>query len=569
MVKKKGPAPASGTAAASTKGLISQPIVMCLLGSLTLVLMASFYIALVAHPDATKVSSSIVGPGHIQETLKVSQQQKQAQQEQRRDQEQNGAGSARQNNGDGSDAHLNPRVPILPIFAEIPNGDHLMEETLSGKNPTMAGIVAVLQRFITALHADNLRLAKEKAEPQVLIHSYFQLTKKLLSPLDEAYRNRPIFPIREDESIFVSLAAFREGLLAQTLKSAFDEAKNPNQLFIGAVVQNCFGNDGRQCRTGLQVIGKNAQGRDMTKMSDAPPDENGIEVFCTDAKYKKCCDAGHIRVLYVHDTDALGPATARYYASKLWGGETYILQMDAHLEFAPSWDQRYIDEVKAAKNFPKAILSSYPPGFQEFGSYKGGTPGSRLCTCEFSTNDVEKHIIRINTGGVTAKDAKRPTQIAFIAAGFFFARAEFLTDVPFDPYVPWCFMGEEIALSMRAWTKGWDIYAPRQNLIAHQYRPGRLGLPKFWESVGRDSGRPGLNTKLQGHVIRRIKNMVGYPTDSVEAIKADGDEIVLMDSNFYGLGTERSREGYLKLTMIDPVNQKCGHMTWCLKGELE
>ena len=33
-------------------------------------------------------------------------------------------------------------------------------------------------------------------------------------------------------------------------------------------------------------------------------------------------------------------------------------------------------------------------------------------------------------------------------------------------------MGEEIALSMRAWTHGWDIYAPRQNLIAHQYRPG-------------------------------------------------------------------------------------------------
>lgn len=435
---------ASASATASAKGLVGQPIVMCLIGSLALVLLTSFYLALVGHPDATMLGggSHPVGPGStVQEILRAQQEH------QRRDQEQKSGGSGSANhissNGSSSsssDAHLNPRVPILPVFAEIPNGDHWMEETLSGKNPTMAGIVAVLQRFVTALHADNLRLAKEKAEPQALIESYFQLTKKLLAPLDEAYRNKPIFPIREDESIFVSLAAFREGLLAQTLKSAFDQAKDPNKLFIGAVVQNCFGNDGRQCRTGLQVIGKNKEGRDMTKMSDAPPDENGIEVFCQDPKYKKYCDAGHIRVLYVHDTDALGPATARYYASKLWGGETYILQMDAHLEFAPSWDQRYIDEVKAAKNFPKAILSSYPPGFQEFGSYKGGSPGARLCTCEFSTNGVEEHIIRINTGGVTARDATRPTQIAFIAAGFFFARAEFLTDVPFDPYVPWCFM---------------------------------------------------------------------------------------------------------------------------------
>lgn len=33
-------------------------------------------------------------------------------------------------------------------------------------------------------------------------------------------------------------------------------------------------------------------------------------------------------------------------------------------------------------------------------------------------------------------------------------------------------------LSMRAWTHGWDIYAPRKNWISHQYRPGRMGLPK-------------------------------------------------------------------------------------------
>ena len=55
----------------------------------------------------------------------------------------------------------------------------------------------------------------------VLIEDYFQLAKQYLSPLEEAYRGREIFPIREDESVFISLAAFREHLLGQTLKSAF------------------------------------------------------------------------------------------------------------------------------------------------------------------------------------------------------------------------------------------------------------------------------------------------------------------------------------------------------------
>ncbi|OEU11117.1 hypothetical protein FRACYDRAFT_151830, partial [Fragilariopsis cylindrus CCMP1102] len=259
-----------------------------------------------------------------------------------------------------------------------------------------------------------------------------------------------------DESLFISLAAFREHLLGKSLMSAFNKAKHPEKLFFGIVVQNCYGLDG--------VVYA-----------------NGIDEFCNTPQYKKYCDSGQVRVIYVHDTDALGPQTARYYASKLWGGETYFMQMDAHLEFAPEWDKYYIDEAKASKNYPKSVLSAYPPGFQDYdGSYAGGTPGARLCNCQFSTSPVENHILRISMGGNTPHDAPFPTQIPFIAAGFFFAHASFLKDVPFDPYAPWCFMGEEIALSVRSWTMGWNIYAPRKNMIAHQYRPGRLGLPKFW-----------------------------------------------------------------------------------------
>ena len=388
--------------------------------------------------------------------------------------------------------HLYPHFPPMPphTMAVELFGEQIITNTLSHNQPTIAGIIAILQRFLTKLHQ---MLVENKHAPtaDIVIEKYFALVNEYLAPFEEAYRDRPIFPIREDGSVFMSLGAYRDHLLGETLRQAFKTASRPDMLYVGAVVQNCFGLE-TSCRTGVEVKGKDKNGNPITEVSDRPPDVNGIEQFCADPDYVKYCTSGQIRVLYVNETESNGPTTARYYASKLWGGETYFVQADAHLRFAKDWDRLYQEEVQAAKSYPKAILSSYPPGFSENDPpYVGGSRGTRLCTCEFSTSDVEHRIIRINTGNNCKGEEVTPTQIAYIAAGFFFARAEFLVDIPFDPYLPWCFMGEEIALSLRAWTHGWDIYAPRKNLIAHQYRPGSMGLPKFWENTGRVFGRPG------------------------------------------------------------------------------
>lgn len=96
-----------------------------------------------------------------------------------------------------------------------------------------------------------------------------------------------------------------------------------------------------------------------------------------------------------------------------------------------------------------------------------------------------------------------------------------------------------------------------------------MGLPKFWESVGRDSGRPGLNTKAQKHVLRRIKHMVGYATDTKDSIEDEGDGVVLTDLEHYTVGNIRQLEDYLELTNIDVKNMKCGYMMWCARGSLE
>ncbi|KAL9180392.1 hypothetical protein ACHAXT_008362 [Thalassiosira profunda] len=468
--------------------------------------------------------------------------------------------------------HLYPLFPPMPPHKMAVDlfGEEIITNTISHDKPTMAGIIGILQTFLQKLH--QLLKDNKNSSAQEVIDAYFALVNKHLEPFEHAYRDREIFPVREDESIFMSLGAYRDHLLGETLKQSFKNALHPDKLFVGAVVQNCFGGDDivATCRTGVEVKGKNERGNPLTQVSDRPPDVNGIEQFCGDPDYVKYCDSGQIRVLYVNETESNGPTTARYFASKLWGGETYFMQSDAHLRFAPEWDRRYIEEVKATKSYPKAVLSSYPPGFSEADPpYKGGSKGTRLCTCTFSDSDVEHKIIRINTGNSCQKE--QPTQIAYIAAGFFFARAEFLIDVPFDPFLPWCFMGEEIALSLRAWTHGWDIYAPRKNWITHQYRPGRMGLPKFWENTGRVFGRPGpgFNTQLQTISIQRIKHMVGYKESGTEALEADGTEVVLTDFEHYSYGETRTMKEFLDHVKIDVEREKCGHIDWCNECTLD
>mmetsp|Transcript_12793 Transcript_12793/g.19827 ORF Transcript_12793/g.19827 Transcript_12793/m.19827 type:complete len:552 (+) Transcript_12793:61-1716(+) len=482
-------------------------------------------------------------------------------------------------------ASLMGQIPVLPIFTPIPDAEQRMVDLLQNSKPTLAGIAAILQRFVLKLHESNVKLSSldpaKTPLAETVVNSFFGLAHEHLRPFEQVYQGRIIFPIRDDDSIFLSLAAFREHLLADTLEYAFTQAKHPERLFVGAVVQNCFGRvingtttidtSGKPCKTGAQVIGKNAKGKDMVKVSDAPPDPNGIADFC--AKFPLFCK-NQVRVLYVHETESLGPAMARYYASKLWGGETFYIQCDSHLQFAEHWDGKYIQEIRATLNYPKSILSSYPPGFQEGhtdGTVKE-TSGARLCTCETLAQDPNP-VVRITNGGRSYQGTEpRPTQIPFMAAGFFFTHASFLKDIPFDPYLPWCFMGEEIALSMRAWTSGWNMYAPRKNYITHQYRPGRMGLPKFWGTVNRLYGGGAWNNRLQSRTIQRIKYLVGYPR-ARQNFHNKSDSIVLTDLEQYGLGRQRALKDYLEFAhlTIDEENDAivCSNIEWCNLGTKE
>jgi len=492
-------------------------------------------------------------------------------------------------------SHLLPHVPILPLFNSISHAEDKIASLMDGR-ASMVGVVALLQKFLSELHNRNQEASKTEADGNKVLDNFFHLTEKYIKPFDNAYQGRHIFPLREDGSIFISIAAFREGFLLETLVSAFKNAKNPEKVFVGAVVQNCFGKiledgtletSGTPCFSARKTIGEDETGKDIKGLLEIPVDKNGIEAFCAMPDYEHYCKNGQIRVLYVHHIDGQGPSMARYYASKLWGGENYFMQIDSHLRFAREWDAKYITESKLTLNYPKSVLSAYPPGFDQvrfipkhMGVDKSKinndtvieSPGCRLCGCgtpgEAKPGKELKGIIHIGQTKSYEKYEIRPKQSPFIGAGLVFAHGDFLKDVPFDPYLPWTFMGEEILLSMRAWTHGWNIYSPRKNLIIHQYRPAKLGFPKFYASIQSLYKKFG-NAWLQKHTIRRIKNLCGYPFHTAEKIEADDQSYVLADIENYGLGTARSWEDYLEFTQIK-VNYTTGaldcseRLDWCL-----
>ena len=74
-----------------------------------------------------------------------------------------------------------------------------------------------------------------------------------------------------------------------------------------------------------------------------------------------------VREVQLDYREATGPCKARVLAQALWAGEAFVLQLDAHMRFAPGWDAslvKWLCQAEAAHPGTKPVLSTYPPGFE-------------------------------------------------------------------------------------------------------------------------------------------------------------------------------------------------------------
>lgn len=297
---------------------------------------------------------------------------------------------------------------------EIKAGTETVEEILHGvsdvsNKPPMKfeEIRDYLEGWIHQLH-DTLVEAKHSTY-QGIWQSYHDLAVKTLYPWDREYLQR-MPPRRDDGSIFLSLATYRDENCFNTVSQAYKKAKHPDKLFIGLIQQNCHSD----CISGILTGGKT---------EPVEPDQDCYKAFCETDDGKRHCEAGRVRLLDIDEPESLGPYAARYFASKLWYGEQWFMQTDAHMTFAQDWDAISVEMLKKAPS-KKPVLSHYPPGHTSNLDAMAGIPASRLCGPVFATSDLESQIIRLEGANKYDKTYNDVPRFApFTAAGYFVAHS--------------------------------------------------------------------------------------------------------------------------------------------------
>jgi [Skp1-protein]-hydroxyproline N-acetylglucosaminyltransferase len=414
--------------------------------------------------------------------------------------------------------------------------------------PPLSEIAANMSLYIHTLHEKFKVLAGPTVTAEAVWDAFTETTKEMPMKWDDENRHRFPRP-RKDGSIYVSLGTYRDPFCPMTIKSLYANAKHPENVYVGLFQQNCFG---PVCKTGVLVGGK---------VEDTSPDINCYDDFCAseEGKRSKACVRNQVRLFNVNESESLGPYMARYLGSKFYRGEQYYLQIDSHSEFVSHWDEKLIHMVETAEA-EKPVISTYPPDSKM--NWKD-TIGYRMCDSEFASAQIEWQIVRLGTSLPFDKSVPTtPKYAPFVAAGFFFGPAELLYEVPFDPFLPWIFMGEEISVSARLWTSGYDIFSPTTNVLNHYYV--RRHYPKFWESVNRFFHKPSIHNDIVELVINRVKYMLGYPESSLELVHPPS---VLYRQQDWSMGKKRSLAKYMEMVGLDMQSKTTTKNMWCHKGE--
>lgn len=296
-------------------------------------------------------------------------------------------------------------------------------------------------------------------------------------------------------AIFVSVASYRDEACSNTLESMFTMASRPDLIFAGVCQQNKSG--------------------DPDCISEA------LDAF-----------KNNIRIMRLDYTEARGPTFARYHCSQMWDGEEYFFQIDSHTRFVQDWDvickSMYAELLAIC---PKPIISHYPLDSRDTSTSKPTTV-PRMCRTYFDTRGM------LTFSGAQIRDSNNEFyQTPFVSGNMIFAKSDLLREVPYDPSLLCLFTGEEILLSARFYTSGYDVFTPRVNVIYHEYI--REGKSKFWDEKCDDT---------DAH--NKVKYLLGILDESA-LIKPEW----VTDAQSHGMGTIRSIEQFRQFAGIDTVNK--------------
>lgn len=262
-------------------------------------------------------------------------------------------------------------------------------------------------------------------------------------------------------SIFISIASYRDQELPKTVDSIYKNADDQKDIVFGIVNQ-----DGRNKHIDFSYLKNQA------------------------------------RVKNLHYKDAKGAGYARKLAMELYDGEDFFLQTDSHMRFAKGWDTKLKDMLSAAQDLAKTekvILSQFPAPYTILSNNR-----DHFVKGDPDFWDGVSWTSVVNTwNGVWAGNRERmadksvPHKSHTILAGLLFAPGNIVEEIPYDERIS--FMGEELCFALRAYTRGWEIYAPNEMVAWHFYK--REDRPKIWND--NMAGRSWSDIEMHSQRIQR------------------------------------------------------------------
>lgn len=328
----------------------------------------------------------------------------------------------------------------------------------------------------------------------------------------------------EQRRIFVQIPSYRDPQLIPTLIDLADNAFAPTEIRVVVCWQHGVDED-------LGAFG-----------------ESGISLESTDPIDGRWVHSLNVRGVVIELIDvpfpeAEGAGWARSVAQQRYDGEKYNLQIDAHHRFAKGWDIEMITMLESLRSLsPKPLLTGHPPAFWP-DTYPGGR--QELPAVMFVDEFTALGIVTFRAKMVPPEVSRgRPLRARFMSGGFVFSPGSFIREVPQDPNH--FFATEEVVMTVRAYTHGYDLFHPHIPLLWHSY--GNRS-PKVWEDQVVDPGDSGRTAQSVDERVlasaQRAKSLLGLAADSDEA----------HDSRF-GLGIARTLQDY----------ERYGGLSFSLRG---
>ena len=297
-------------------------------------------------------------------------------------------------------------------------------------------------------------------------------------------------------SIFVSIASYRDSKCVETVQSAIKNARLPWRLHFGVCIQ---------------------ENSDIDDTFPSP---------CSWLHGHPMYD--HVLIARIPHTDARGPTYARYVCNTLYRGQDLFLQIDSHMQFVSDWDTRLVNQYNACcqmSGHQRVIISHYPPACMTPEIEHGAI------TVTMMLGKLEEPGIP-SLSSVQGKATSYPTPGWYLACGLMLAPGSFVDEVPYDPNLECLFWGEEILLSARAWTSGYNIYNPAFAVCAHQYN--RVDRPNVvYDQI--QAGTIGEWTRMQNESVHRAMRMLNIMFTGATPLDEPSE---------YSMGDSRTLEEY-------------------------